>query len=190
MPPNFSAMYGLAFCAGALFGRRGWRAPLVFVVVTDLALDAWYQFHLGWRVFNLVGLAGHAFNLAGYAALFGVGRWMRGRGETRPGWLASAVGSVLGAILFYVITNTASWWFNPFGNAEYTRTLAGWWTALTRGAGGWPETWEFFRNSLLSAGLFGGLFAAAWKAAAAAESPVEKGEAAPVPEREPQEAEA
>ena len=39
-PPNFSAFYGLAFCAGAFFPRNvKWWLPLGTLVVTDIALD-------------------------------------------------------------------------------------------------------------------------------------------------------
>jgi hypothetical protein len=81
-------------------------------------------------------------------------------------------GGLLGAILFYFITNTASWFFNPFHNLEYTKNFAGWIIALTKGIGGYPSTWEFFRNTLLSGGLFTALFAASAKFTA--ESPAEK----------------
>jgi len=82
---------------------------------------------------------------------------------------------------------------NPFGNPEYVKTLEGWIRALTGGTAGWPQTWEFFRNSLTSAGLFTGLFATVMSLS---ESPVEKGEEAPSaegdadPEAHPEEAKA
>jgi hypothetical protein len=52
--------------------------------------------------------------------------------------------------------------------------LAGWIIALTKGTGGYPSTWEFFRNTLLSGGLFTALFAGAAKLSAPAESPADK----------------
>jgi hypothetical protein len=76
--------------------------------------------------------------------------------------------------LFYLITNTASWLFNPFQNPEYIKNLTGWLIALIKGTSGWPPTWEFFRNTLLSGGLFTALFVAAMKLTAPAESPAEK----------------
>ena len=94
-------------------------------------------------------------------------------------------GGVLGALLFYLITNTASWFFNPFQNAEYTKDLLGWITALTKGTAGWPSTWEFFIRSLMSGGLFTGLFVGAMKLTASTESAREKG----VEEEKPEEAE-
>ena len=100
---------------------------------------------------------------------------------------------MLGAILFYLITNTAAWLFNPFHNPEYVKTFHGWLIALTRGTGGYPQTWEFFRNTFLSGGLFAGLFARAMKLAEAAEAPeADPGEAAEEPEEseQPQETKA
>jgi len=81
---------------------------------------------------------------------------------------------VLGACLFYLLTNTAAWLFNPFGNPEYTKDLAGWLIALTKGTAGHPPTLEFFRNTLMSGGLFTALFAGASKLGEAAESAREK----------------
>ena len=68
------------------------------------------------------------------------------------------------------------WLFNPFHNPEYTKDLAGLLIALTKGIGGWPTTLEFFRNTLMSGGLFTGLFAGAFKLGEAAESAKEKQE--------------
>ena len=63
---------------------------------------------------------------------------------------------------------------------------------VTKGTGGYPSTWEFFRNTLLSGGIFTALFAAAQKLTA--ESPAEKTagtrEPATEAEAEPEEAKA
>ena len=97
---------------------------------------------------------------------------------------------MLGAIVFYLISNTASWLFNPFHNPEYTKNLAGWLIAMTRGTAGWPQTWEFFRNTLMSSGLFTGLFAGAMKIMEALEPEEEKESAEEAPEEQPEEAKA
>lgn len=174
MPVNFSAVYALVFCAGALFpGRLTWRAPFGVLLVTDLALDAYYQFGMGYEVFTVGGLLYLACNYAGFGALWWLGRRFRGTRDL----LGLLGGGVLGAIVFYLVTNTAAWLLNPFRNPEYTKNLAGWLVALTAGTKGWPQTWEFFRNTLLSGGLFTGLFALAWRFTPA-ESPQEKGEEA------------
>ena len=174
MPVNFSAVYALVFCAGALFPERlTWRAPFGVLLVTDLALDAYYQFGMGYEVLTAAGLLYLACNYAGFGALWWLGRRFRGTRDL----LGLLGGGVLGAIIFYLVTNTAAWLLNPFRNPEYTKNLAGWLVALTAGTKGWPQTWEFFRNTLLSGGLFTGLFALAWRFTPA-ESPQEKGEEA------------
>lgn len=187
LPPNFSALYALVFCAGAMFPERlTWRAPLALLFASDLALNAYYQLAKGYPVFTVGGLLYLACNYAGYAALWWLGRRFRGSRN-----LAGLVGGgLLGAIVFYLVTNTASWLVNPFRNPEYVKTLQGWLIALTAGTKGWPQTWEFFRNTLLSGGLFTALFGAAWKFTTA-ESPQEKGEATENDgESEPEEAQA
>ncbi len=178
MPPNFSAAYGLLFCAGVYFtGRMAWWLPLATMAVTDIGICAYYQFRgidaFQWHIL---------INYIGYAALIGFGR----RFKPRSSLLALLGGGILGAILFYLITNSAAWLFNPFGNPEYTKTLAGWITALTKGTAGYPPTVEFFRGTLLSGGLFTGLFAGAMKLSEAME-PQEDAEEEP--EEEPAEVE-
>jgi len=179
LPQNFSAAYGLLFCAGVYFtGRMAWWLPLGTLVVTDIALDLYYL-HLGWHVFDLPTIQFQLINYVAYVCLIWLGR----RFKPQASFLSLLGGGILGALLFYVITNTASWLFNPFHNPEYTRNLLGWLTALIKGTAGWPETWQFFRNTLLSGGLFTGLFVGAMKLLEAAESPKEKEpEEAPAPE--------
>jgi hypothetical protein len=169
-PPNFSAFYGLAFCAGAFFPRHvKWWLPLGTLVVTDIILDVYYQ---SFSVMQLVNYAAYALII-----LFGT------RFNHRSRFLGLLGGGIAGAVLFYLITNTAAWLFNPFGNPEYSKDLAGWLIALTKGTGGYPTTLQFFINTLLSGGLFTGLFAGALKLNEAAESAREK-----EPEEEPAEA--
>ena len=154
MPPNFSAAYGLAFCAGAFFlGWRGWVFTFGTLLITDLALNSYYFFVLNVPAFHPMQL----INYGGFALLL-----LLGRGFSRQtSWLRLTLGGLAGSVLFYLITNTASWFFNPFAEPEYTKNLSGWITALTRGTSRWsPSTLEFFRNTLISGGLFTALFAA------------------------------
>lgn len=172
MPANFSAVYALVFCAGALFPERlTWRAPLALLLVTDLALDAYYQFEMGYEVFTVAGLLYLACNYAGFGALWWLGRRFRGTRDL----LGLLGGGVLGAINLLSRHQHGGLAAEPFHNPEYTKSLAGWLVALTAGTKGWPQTWEFFRNTLLSGGLFTGLFALAWRFIPS-ESPQEKGE--------------
>jgi hypothetical protein len=178
LPPNFSAAYALLFCAGVYFsGRMAWWLPLSTMVVTDIGLDLYYRYYLGWQVFELPKIEYQLINYVAYVCLIWLGR----RFKPQASFLSLLGGGVLGALLFYFITNTASWLFNPFGNPEYTRNFLGWITALTNGTSGWPETWKFFRSTLLSGGIFTGLLVGAMKILQAAESAKEK-----EPEQEPE----
>jgi hypothetical protein len=186
LPPNFSAAYAFAFCAGMFFrGALAWWLPLATMLATDVGLNLYYSAH-GVSVWDLPDVENQLFNYGALAGLIFLGRRFRGQ----KSFIKMVGGGLLGAILFYLITNTASWFFNPFHNPEYTRNFAGWLLALTKGVGGYPTTLEFFRNTLLSGGLFTALFAVTEKLTA--ESPAEKtagvGESAP--EAEPEEAQA
>ena len=153
MPQNFSAAYAIAFCAGLyLPSRLAWWIPMAVLLTTDLMMNLFF-YHVSAFHISMVG------NYLAFAGLIWLGK------KFGPGasWLRLLGGGMLGAILFYVITNTFSWLVNPFQNPEYTKNLAGWLIALTKGTAGWPQTIEFFRNTLLSGGLFTGLFVGAMK---------------------------
>ncbi len=185
MPQNFSVAYAFMFCAGVYFPRRlAWWLPLLTMLATDIGLNFYYQHKYPTEnVWSAANLANLAFNYVAYLALIFLGQ----RFKPQTSLLKLVGGGMLGAVLFYLITNTASWLFNPFHNQEYTRTLAGWLLAMTKGTNGFPPTIEFFRNTLLSSGMFTALFAAAEKYAGA-ESPAEKtaGMSDPTPETEAQ----
>ena len=190
LPPNFSVAYAFAFCAGVYFtGALAWVLPLGVMLLTDLGLNFYWQFK-GVPVWDAADLANLFFNYVAYAGLIWLGRGFK----KQKSLLHLLGGGLLGAILFYLLTNTAAWLFNPFHNPEYTKTLAGWIIALTKGTHGYPPTWEFFRNTLLSGGLFTALFAASAKLTA--ESPADKtagareAEAEGETEAEPEEAKA
>jgi len=171
-PSNFSAFYGLAFCAGAFFSRSAkWYLPLGTLVVTDIVLGLCY-----YRSFS----AGQLANYAAFAGIILLGTRFSGRSS----FLRLLSGGILGAVLFYLITNTAAWLFDP----NYPKNLAGWFLALTKGRSGYPPTLAFFWNTLMSGGLFTGLFAGAMKLTNVAESPEEKEpEEAPAEEPAPEE---
>ncbi len=184
LPANFSAVYAMAFCSGLFFrGRWDWVMPMAVLMASDIALNLSYQrTNPGMDAFSGSALGYLLCNYAGYAALFGLGRIFKPRQ-----WIGSLVaGSVLGAILFYLITNTAAYLVNPFGNAEYAvKSLVGWIAALTKGVSGYPETWTFFRNTLLSSGLFSALMIVTARITEPAEEPKDAPEGAEV-EREPE----
>lgn len=181
LPANFSVAYALAFCAGVYFrGSMAWWLPLGVMAATDAALNVFY-YHtspFGWYLL---------LNYAVYAVLILLGK---GFGR-RAGFFKLLLGGLFGAVIFYLVTNTLTWFQDTF----YAKTIAGWIQALTIGHPDiLPTTWEFFRNTLLSGGLFTALFVAAEKLTATAESPADKTAGAREPEgeteAEPEEAEA
>jgi hypothetical protein len=126
-------------------------------------------------------------NYAIYAGLIGLGKWF-GRSAA---FLKLLLGGLAGAVIFYLLTNTLSWLQDP----AYAKTIAGWIQALTTGRlDVHPTTWEMFRSTLGSGGLFTALFAGAVKLTTPAESPAEKEagvrEKGPENEETPEEAKA
>jgi hypothetical protein len=147
---NFSPVMALAFCAGAY--SRGWGlrlAPFVALVLSDLYIDHYYAtvYHYEWS------LGGAALRILCFAAALGLGAAI----SRRRNWVNLLGGALAGSVLFYLVTNTASWW----GDLGYTHDLAGWWQAVTVGHPQYYPTLFFFRNSLVSDLLFTGCFALA-----------------------------
>ena len=130
------------------------------MLITDIALNVFYYHVTPFGSYLLL-------NYAIYAVLIGLGRWF-GR---RAAFLKLLLGGLLGAVIFYLVTNTLSWLLDPV----YAKTILGWIQALTTGRlDVQPTTWEMFRNTLLSGGLFTALFAGSAKLTETAESPAEK----------------
>jgi hypothetical protein len=135
---GFSLAYALCFCAGAFP-----RLLSIWVVAgAILASDLWLNVHYAagiitdWQMVNYL-----AFGLI----------WLLGRQcrDRRSPWHL-LFGGLLGALVFYILSNTAAWMANP----QYVKSLSGWWQAVTTGLPGWPPTWTFFRNTMISGGLF------------------------------------
>jgi hypothetical protein len=158
LPLGFSAAYALVFCAGVyLRGAMAWWLPLGIMAATDVGLSV-FCYHVNpFRPELLV-------NYAIYAGLIGLGKWF---GHGAPFWKL-LFGGIFGALIFYLLTNTLSWLEMP----QYARTITGWIQALFTGLPGYPSSWEFFRNTLLSGAIFTALFVGAAKATE--ESPAEK----------------
>ena len=149
LPQNFSAAHALLFCAAFwLPGWMGWVLPLATIIVTDVLLNL---FH-----YNEPALASELISNWMILGLFVVlAKWL----AKRRSYGRVFLGTLLGALLFYLVSNTVSWMVNP----AYAKTIAGWVQALTVGLPGFPPTWVFGLKSLLGTGLFTGLFAGAMK---------------------------
>ncbi len=144
---NFAPFAAIAFCGSVYFrDKRLWLLPFAGLCLTDLYVNWFYAreygYHLEWT--------GYVARVISFAAGLGLGWWV----STRKSWLWLLNGSLLGALLFYFITNTLSWWSDAF----YAKTLAGWWQALTIGHPEYPPTIYFFRNTLFGDLMFTGLF--------------------------------
>jgi hypothetical protein len=171
---NFSAGYALAFCAGVYFPKRlRWTLTLGTFLIINILTN---QFYYGVSPFDrYVWLKVFAFALL---------IWLGTRYSAKNKWFKLVRGGLLGAIIFYVVTNTASWLWDP----SYAKNFLGWLQALTIGTPGFPPTIQFLLNSLISGGLFTGLFAGAMKLTAAADEETEKEpEEAPEPTEEEEE---
>lgn len=180
--PNFSAAYALCFCAGVFLPRKlAWWLPLATMFATDVVLNVFY-YQVG--LFHIEVL----FNYTAFAAIIWLGTRFKAVGKWA--WLKIIGGGILSAVLFYLITNTCSWFFNPYNNREYVKTLVGWIIALTKGTEGYPQTWEFFRSTLLSGGLFTAFFVGAMKLGESAEAKEKEEEKSTDAEPEPEKAEA
>jgi len=142
--PNFAPLMAIAICgAFVLPGRLAFIVPLSALVATDLLLNVVY----GVSLFNFSQIFIYA--CYGIGVVTGLALHRRNAG-TIPVFATVAANSVL----FYLVTNFFCW----FGNAAYPQTATGLMQALTVGLPGWPPTWTFLRNSLVSDLLFTGLF--------------------------------
>lgn len=145
---NFSTAYALAFCAGVFFPLRlRWALPLGTLVIVNILTNL----HYGVSPLDRYLIP----KILAFAALI----WLGTAFKPKSNFFKLLGGGVLGALIFYFVTNTFSWMWDP----AYPKTLAGWIQSLTVGTPGFPPTIHFLLNSLLSGGLFTGLFAGAMK---------------------------
>ncbi len=149
LPQNFSAAHALLFCAAFwLPGWMGWVLPLATIIVTDILLNVF--------AYDVTVLDPRLVTNWMVLALFVVlAKWL----ARRRSYGRVFLGTLFGALLFYLVSNSVSWMVNP----AYAKTIAGWVQALTVGLPGFPPTWMFGLKTLLGTGLFTGLFAGAMK---------------------------
>ena len=144
---NFSPLMAITFCGAVYFRHRWmWLVPFAALSISDLFINHYYLTEYGftWPVSGFIARA-----LCFGVALL-IGDWV----ARRKSWLNLLNGALLGAIVFYLVTNTQSWAADPF----YPKTLAGWWQALTVGHPEYPPTVLFFRNTFFGDLMFTGIF--------------------------------
>jgi len=148
--PNISPLMAIAYVGAMYLPRRwGWLIGPATLVLTELAfLRLNYLTDGSGSMFSWFS----AVSLGLYAAAGGLGIWIARRKS-----LGKILGgSLLCSLLFYVVSNTFSWWHDVVVKMTpgYPATLAGWWQANTVGLPNYaPPTWVFLRN-----GMAGDLF--------------------------------
>ena len=170
LPQNFSAAHALLFCAAFwLPGWMGWVLPLATIIVTDILLNVF--------AYDVTVLDPRLVTNWMILALFVVlAKWL----ARRRSYGRVFLGTLFGALLFYLVSNSVSW----MGNPTYAKTIAGWVQALTVGLPGFPPTWMFGLKTLLGTGLFTGLFAGAMKLSEAMDATEPEPEAEDIEEDE------
>jgi hypothetical protein len=142
---NFAPLAAIALCAAAYFpSRYKFTVPIVALLVSDLVLNV----HYGFSLLSPFVLS----HYVGFALIGCLGLFLQNRASFKT-LLPASLGA---SLIFYLVTNTVSWLYDP----GYVKNATGWVQALTTGLPAYSATptWMFFRNSLLSDLLFTALF--------------------------------
>jgi hypothetical protein len=144
---NLAPLAAIALCAAAYFPKRyKFTVPMIALLISDVVLNIHYGFSL---LSPFV-----ASHYLGFALVGGLGLLLQNHASLKTLLPASIAASVI----FYVVTNTVSWVFDP----GYVKNFGGLIQALTVGLPQYSATptWMFFRNTILSDLFFTLLFVA------------------------------
>ena len=142
---NFAPLAAIALCAAAyLPAKYKFTVPMIALLISDVVLNI----HYGFSLLSPFVLS----HYLGFALVGCLGLLLRNRRSLKT--LLPA--SIAGSLIFYIVTNSVSWLFDP----GYVKNFAGLTQALTVGLPQYSATptWMFFRNSVVSDLLFTGLF--------------------------------
>jgi hypothetical protein len=142
---NFAPLAAIALCAAAYFpAKYKFSVPMITLLLSDVVLNI----HYGFSFLSPFVLS----HYIGFALVGCLGLLL----QKRASWKTLLPGSIAASLIFYGITNSVSWLYDP----GYAKNFAGWVQALTVGlpAYGATPTWMFFRNSLVSDLFFTALF--------------------------------
>ena len=142
---NFAPLAAIALCAAAYFPRKyKFTVPMIALLISDVVLNI----HYGFSLLSPFVLS----HYLGFALVGCLGLLLQNRRSMKT--LLPA--SIAGSLIFYIVTNSVSWLFDP----GYIKNFAGLIQALTIGLPQFSATptWMFFRNSLVSDLIFTGLF--------------------------------
>lgn len=144
---NFAPLAAIALCAAVYFpAKYKFTVPMIALLVSDVVLNMHYGFSLA-SPFVLS-------HYVGFAIVGCLGLLLQNRASLKT-LLPASIGA---SLIFYLITNSVSWIYDP----GYAKSAVGWLQALTTGLPQYSATptWMFFRNSLVSDLLFTALFVA------------------------------
>ncbi len=144
---NLAPLAAIALCAAAYFPKRyKFTVPMIALLISDVVLNIHYGFSL---LSPFV-----ASHYLGFALVGGLGLLLQNRASLK----ALLPASIAASVIFYVVTNTVSWVFDP----GYVKNFGGLIQALTVGLPQYSATptWMFFRNTILSDLFFTLLFVA------------------------------
>jgi hypothetical protein len=142
---NFAPIAAIALCAAAYFpGKYKFTIPMIALLISDIVLNA----HYGFSFLSPFVLS----HYLGFAIVGCLGLLL----QRRASWKTLLPASAAASLIFYVITNSVSWIYDP----GYAKNFAGLIQSLTVGLPQYSATpsWMFFRNSLVSDLLFTLLF--------------------------------
>ena len=123
-PPNFTSLLALSFYVPALLGRKFLPALLISFVITDLSIGLHGTTAFTWGSIIIIGLISNSL---------------------KTNTNSRILGSLLGACLFFIITNFGVWSLGSYGY-----TLQGFMTCYTLAI-------PFFGNTLIGTLIFASL---------------------------------
>ena len=130
---NISPMAALALCGGMFLPRRlGIGLTFGAFIISDILINLHYHQPL-LNPYSII-------LLFVFAGLFMAGHFLRKSGRLMV-LLGASVG---GTVLFYLVTNTAAFFYDP----AYPKIFSGWVQANSFGVPGYPPAWAFGLRSL------------------------------------------
>ena len=141
---GWAPLMAFACCGGAFLPKRlALWLPAVGLLASGVMVNAL----TGWPLLHPAAIVVAAASVAAAAA----GSAVRG---AKVSIKALVVVSISSTVLFYLVSNTVSFFADP----AYPRSLAGWVQCLTTGHPQFPPTWLFGLRQLAADTAFTGLF--------------------------------
>lgn len=142
---NFAPLAAIALCAAAYFPTKyKFAVPMIALLISDVVLNM----HYGFTLLSPFVIS----HYIGFAIVGCLGLLLQNHASFRT----LLPGSVAASLIFYIVTNSVSWLYDP----GYAKNIAGFVQSLTVGLPAYSATptWMFFRNSLVSDLFFTALF--------------------------------